>query len=230
VREIVPLEIVVGCDEVNYSPSLAGDCVICALVNVGKKVEGVKDSKLLTLKKRLNLFPLIAENSIFSISIATFKDVEILGIYEARNYAALSALEQVFRLLVKEKVFQNSYRTIKVLIDGHWSREKKEWFKSSLVAATGVSSSVEGVVDGDATVYEISAASIIARVYCDALFEGWNTFFPGYELNTNHGSVTEKHKTTLREKGPSPVHRVKNYGKSWWKSILGEEECQKLEI
>ena len=65
------------------------------------------------------------------------------------------------------------------------------------------------------------AASIVAKVYLDALFEGWDQYWPGYGLNSNHGSPSTQHYTALREKGPTPVHRTANYATEWWRRIIG---------
>jgi ribonuclease HII len=81
----------------------------------------------------------------------------------------------------------------------------------------------KGIIHGDAKVYEISAASIVARVYIDALFEGYDHFWPGFNLRKNHGSPDKVMYKKLRRNAPAPVFRTKGYASEWWKKIMNNE-------
>ena len=63
------------------------------------------------------------------------------------------------------------------------------------------------VVHGDAKDASIAAASILAKVYRDALMRELETQHPGYGLGKHMGYPTADHIQALRERGPSPVHR-----------------------
>ncbi len=54
----------------------------------------------------------------------------------------------------------------------------------------------------------IAAASIIAKVERDAMISAWDPVFPEYGLASNKGYSTPKHLKMLREKGPTPLHRL----------------------
>lgn len=209
---------IIGVDEVNFSPSLAGDCVVCALA-AHKKIEGVKDSKQLTPGQRLKLFGELQENSYYSIAPATINDINQLGIYEARNLAIEnSARSLVNKLKFFGQKFPIARRLIeveKIIIDGYFSKTWILYFQSAIDIQT------ESIVDGDQKVYEISAASIVAKVYVDALFQGYGSFYPGYNLEINHGSPDEKIYEKIRKSGATPIHR-QNYGLGWWKKIYDE--------
>lgn len=209
---------IIGVDEVNFSPSLAGDCVVCAYV-ASKKVRGVKDSKQLTSKQRLKLFEKLHETGSYSIVLATVNDINELGIYKARNLAIEFAIYKLIRKVRANDVYyQGSIE--KVLIDGYF---KKEWLNDLSVVLKiryfGNYIPVECMVNGDELVYEISAASIVARVYADALFAGFGKFYPGYNLERCHGSPDKTMYKKLRESGPTPYHRT-NYGLGWWEKIM----------
>lgn len=207
---------IIGCDEVNFSPSLAGDCVICAYARRPElpKARGVKDSKLLTAEQRLKLFKKLQRGT-FTVVPATVNDINQIGIYKARNSAITSAINGILRKIQYSGRFPAE--EMKVIIDGYFS---DSWLKSfRLLSGLWV----ECLVNGDQKIYEISAASIVARVYADALFAGFGQFYPGYDLEKCHGSPSKKMYAKLRESGPTPYHRT-NYGRHWWEKIMGNRE------
>src|SRR4029077_1523943 len=65
----------------------------------------------------------------------------------------------------------------------------------------------EAIVDGDATVAAISAASILAKTYRDAMMQALDACYPGFELSRHKGYGTPAHLKALRRRAPSPLHR-----------------------
>ncbi len=63
------------------------------------------------------------------------------------------------------------------------------------------------IIRGDAISASIAAASILAKVTRDALLREWDSKFPQYRLASNKGYPTAEHRASLREFGPSPIHR-----------------------
>lgn len=204
-------QMIIGVDEVNFSPSLAGDCVVCALAAV-RQVPGVTDSKQLTHQQRLRLFAALQKASHYCVVPATVNDINGIGIYVARNLAMVQAGGMLLR-----KLQQLGERDAveRFVLDGYFS---KKWL--AMFSGEWLGIAVESIIDGDAKVYELGAASIVARVYADALFEGWGRFWPGYRLERNHGSPDLVMYERLRLDGPTPVHRTE-YGAGWWKKIMG---------
>ena len=186
---------------IDFSPSLAGDCVVCALWYPPDKprVEGVKDSKQLTHKKRVKLFEEIQQRgALYAIVPATVRSINELGIYAARDLAAQTAVFELDRILEREL----GHKADRILVDG----------KYKMITDPRA----EFIVRGDETEYIISCASIMAKVYFDALMEGYESFWPGYGMNKDHGSLSKKHKAALKTQGPSPVHRIGGaYAKQW---------------
>jgi ribonuclease HII len=62
-------------------------------------------------------------------------------------------------------------------------------------------------VKGDGFVASIAAASIVAKVYRDALMRDLHHCYPMYGFARNMGYGTAAHLAALRRFGPSPVHR-----------------------
>ena len=201
---------VIGVDEANFSPSLAGDCVIVALYAI-ERVEGVTDSKKLSKKEHKRLFAELQDKSVYHISLANVNNFPYRGISDSRNFGIIESVHGVLEVLPP-----NWRPTVaRIQLDGNYGKKWMKEFRKSFNPLE-----VDAIVRGDSKIYEIGAASIIARVYADALFEGWNKFWPGYRLNQNHGSPDSAMYEALREKGPSPMHRTRAYAKKWWSRIM----------
>ena len=106
----------IGVDEVNFSPSIVGDCVVCALFPF-EKVDGVKDSKMLSQKKRLELFGAIQETSLYVILPATVNQIINLNITQPRNEAIIWATKMLLELLKSRRISPE-----KVIIDGPFKK------------------------------------------------------------------------------------------------------------
>lgn len=208
---------IIGVDEVNYSPSLVGDCVVCAFTHKDgmRRVKRVKDSKLLTHDQRLKLFEKLQYRSMYSVIPVTVNDINDQGIYYSRNLGITHAVIRLYARMGGVGMVHG--KLDKIIVDGKFSEEWTEYFKFIWLF-----NRVECMVDGDQKVYEVSCASIIAKVYMDALFQGFGSFYPGYRMEINHGSPDKKMYQKIREDGPTPYHRV-GYGKEWWKKIYKNE-------
>lgn len=193
--------LVVGLDEVNYSPSLAGDCVVaaCWLPLDQNILEGVDDSKDLSSAARLRVFTEIVRIGQYCVVPASVADVRTHGIFVARNIAAETAM---FGLACRLRP-----QTIDLVVTDRGIPENLFPKHMRIPGAGRVS-------------YLVGAASIVAKVYVDALFTGYAAYWPGYGLGDNHGNLSDEHLQTLRDKGPTPVHRVDNYGEQWWARIF----------
>ena len=66
---------------------------------------------------------------------------------------------------------------------------------------------LEAVVDGDAHVAAISAASILAKTCRDAMMQALDACYPGFDLAVHKGYGTPAHLEALRGREPSPQHR-----------------------
>jgi ribonuclease HII len=64
-----------------------------------------------------------------------------------------------------------------------------------------------GVPQGDRKCRSIAAASIVAKVFRDGLMQIFDGLYEGYGLARNKGYGTEEHIRSLRERGPTGLHR-----------------------
>ena len=65
----------------------------------------------------------------------------------------------------------------------------------------------EAVIDGDASILSISAASIIAKVHRDAILKGIDAAFPGYGFAKHKGYNTKEHSEAIKKFGITEHHR-----------------------
>jgi ribonuclease HII len=174
--------LVAGVDEAGRGP-LAGPVVAAAVIlDELKPIKGLKDSKVLTEKRREVLFDEIRAKALCcSIAEASVEEIDRLNILHATMLAMRRAVEGL-RLTPG-----------KVLIDGN---------RLPVLRVPA-----EAVVGGDATVQAISAASILAKVHRDRLCLALHDQHPKYGFAAHKGYSTPEHLEALRLHGASPVHR-----------------------
>jgi ribonuclease HII len=172
---------VAGVDEVGRG-SLFGPVVAAAVIlEPTYRIKGLRDSKLLPADRRNVLAERIKEHSIaWSIAAVDVARIDQLNIYWASNLA------------MKHAVRGLSCQPDHLLIDA---------MRLDLECAQ------TKIIHGDALSASIAAASIIAKVFRDALICEWAPVFPEYDLASNKGYSAPKHIKALRELGPSPLHR-----------------------
>lgn len=171
---------IAGVDEAGRGP-LAGPVVAAAAVFAeGFSHPRIRDSKKLSAKTRENLFEEIKRlASSWSIVAVGARRVDALNIREATKLAMSLAVRRVHADLV--------------LIDGNMEID------TALPQRT--------VVGGDDKHVEISAASILAKVWRDRLMVVLDKKYPGYGFSLHAGYPTADHRLAVATLGPSPVHR-----------------------
>lgn len=174
-------KLIAGVDEVGRG-ALFGPVVAAAVIlDPGYRIKGLRDSKLLPPERREVLAKRIREHAVaWSIAAVDVARIDQLNIYWASNLA------------MKKAVHGLNCPPDHLLIDA---------MKLDLACAQ------TAIIHGDALSASIAAASIIAKVYRDALVCEWAPVFPEYDLANNKGYSAPKHIKALREIGPSPLHR-----------------------
>ncbi|NMB09372.1 MAG: ribonuclease HII [Tissierellia bacterium] len=185
-----------GVDEVGRGP-LAGPVVACAVIMPkGKYIDGIKDSKKLSEKKRIILDKAIREEAIaIGIGVVDEKVIDEINIKQATLKAMKIAVE---RLKDKDG---NIIKPDMVFIDA-------EKIDTEIPQVS--------LIKGDDRCYPIACASIVAKVFRDAMFIEYDRMYPGYEFLNNKGYGTKKHREAILEKGIVDIHR-----RSFLKKILG---------
>ena len=171
-----------GVDEVGRG-ALAGDVFAAAVIlDKEKAIDGLKDSKQLSEKQRVNLYYEIKEKALCSsIGMASVLEIDSLNILQA----SLLAMSRAVKAL--------SVQPECVLVDG---LHVPEWNYSA-----------KAIVRGDSKVMAIAAASIVAKVSRDKEMEVMGQLYPRYDFAKNKGYPTQAHLTVLKKVGPCMIHR-----------------------
>ena len=174
---------IAGIDEAGRGP-LAGPVVIgCVIMKPESFIEYVNDSKKVSETKREMLYEKITSEAIaWSTGIIDEKEIDELNILNATKKALTEAID---KLEVKPDV---------ILVDALDKIDTK-----------GIK--YISVIKGDAKIYSISAASIIAKVTRDRIMKEYDEVYPQYGFAGHKGYGTAKHIQAIKEYGICPLHR-----------------------
>ena len=174
---------VAGIDEAGRGP-LAGPVVIAAVIlNPARRIRGLADSKALNREQREKLAPRIRERALaFAIIAIDPGDIDRINILQA----TLMGMTRAARSL--------SLIPTEVLIDGN-QIPRDMCFPA------------RAIVKGDASEPCISAASILAKTYRDAVMTVCDRDYPGYGFAQHFGYPTPVHLERLKALGPCAIHR-----------------------
>ncbi|MCX8023302.1 MAG: ribonuclease HII [Syntrophorhabdaceae bacterium] len=172
-----------GIDEAGRGP-IAGPVVASCVIwqEIPGEKNGINDSKLLTERKRVELFEWIHENAYrVGIGISTQGEIERLNIL----HASLLSMERA--------LMDTGIEPDLLLIDGNYRILSHPESKP--------------VVKGDRRCFFIACASIIAKVTRDRIMDELHDLYPQYNFKKNKGYPTSEHLKAIKRYGPSPVHR-----------------------
>ena len=176
--------IIAGVDEVGRG-CLAGPVVSAAVILNNKiSIKGIRDSKKIPFKERILLSNYIKKNSIFSIGVASIKEIDEINILNASLLSMKRALD---KLKIKPSM---------AYIDGPFTPENLEMESKAFIK-------------GDEKFTCISAASIVAKVSRDLLMIKLSKKHPNYFWHKNFGYGTKDHMAGLRKYGVTEHHRKK---------------------
>lgn len=177
-----------GVDEAGRGP-LAGPVVAaCVVIGPDFRIDHaelalVADSKKLSAKRREKLFSIIKEKTL-AVEIGV---VDNLGIDKIN---ILQASFLAMRRAIKKLKIEPDY----ILLDGGFKIPKLDKPQTA-------------IIKGDATVFCIAAASIIAKVSRDWLMSEIDKKYPQYDFAKHKGYGTKAHFAKIQEHGPCPIHR-----------------------
>jgi len=174
---------VAGVDEVGLGP-WAGPVVAAAVVFPPRTrlIPGVDDSKKLTPARREALAAEIRSSAAgVALGIVEVAELDALGVHDA----GLEAMRRAVRGLAAGPDY--------LLVDARRVPDV-EMGQTSFVRA-------------DAFIYSVAAASIVAKVYRDALMLEMDARFPGYGFGQHMGYGTAAHLEALERLGPCEIHR-----------------------
>jgi ribonuclease HII len=172
-----------GVDEVGRG-CIAGPVVAAAVIMPQGHVPivNVRDSKKLTAKMRAEIYDLILDSvSDFGIGLVTAQEIDEIGIGVATKKA------------MKEAIDSLSIKPDLVLVDA--------------LILENVELAQKAIIKGDESIYSISAASIVAKVYRDAVVSGLDNVYSEYFFSEHKGYGTKKHYGAIEKKGMTSEHR-----------------------
>ncbi|MGD9966457.1 MAG: ribonuclease HII [Hyphomonadaceae bacterium] len=170
-----------GIDEAGRGP-LAGPVVAAAVILPAKgRPRGLDDSKQLTAEARDEMAAKIRAVGAVGIGVASVEEIDALNILRASHLAMRRAFDAL------------PQKPIAALVDGNM--------------APDLPCPVEWVIDGDAIVPLVSAASIIAKVERDRIMNELCAIYPGYAFSKHKGYSTPEHQDALARLGPCAIHR-----------------------
>ena len=143
----------------------------------------IDDSKLLSPARRAELaVSILREASGVGVGLASAAEIDSLNIYRATHLAMVRAVENLPAL------------PDMLLVDGFPIKDVK--YRQM------------GIPQGDQKSRSIAAASIVAKVFRDGLMRVFAGLYEGYGLDRNKGYGTEEHIRSLKDKGPTGLHRT----------------------
>lgn len=174
--------LIVGIDEVGRG-CLAGPVVAAAvLLPADFSDERLVDSKKISEKKRKLLDGVVRANALaFGIGAVDSSEIDEFGIVPCTKKAMMIALEQISVPYDKVIVDAVKLENVKVPLENPFKAEDK--FQC------------------------VAAASIIAKVYRDALMVKHHIDYPDYNWYSNKGYGAKIHIDKIKELGLTPLHR-----------------------
>ncbi len=174
--------LVAGIDEVGRGP-LAGPVVAAAVILPEPcLIEGLADSKRLSESRRIKLDQQIRDEAVaYAVAEASVEEIDSLNIL----HASMLAMQRAAQQLTPQPQL--------ALVDGNRCPQ--------------LAFPARAIVKGDQTEACISAASILAKVYRDALMCDLHLQYPEFGFDKHKGYPTRQHLCALREQGALPIHR-----------------------
>ena len=178
-----PKDLSAGMDEVGRG-ALAGPLLIAVAAFPMKEppIEGIRDSKKTTRKHRERIAGKLVElSSYIGLGWASPPLIDSVGIEEAWQIAAMAALE-------------GAPSFSRLVVDG-------------TVRVRGYCEKQETKVKADSVVWQVSAASIIAKYLRDVDMIDMSSYYPHYGWEKNSGYGTKLHRDGISHHGVTPYHR-----------------------
>ena len=175
-------QLIAGVDEAGRGP-LAGPVAAAAVIlDPGRHIPGLADSKRISATMRETLEGEIKERALaWTVIFVEPAEIDRINILQASLLAMRRAVEAL------------SILPRRALVDGNRCPQ--------------LPCPAEAIIGGDATVPVISAASILAKVARDREMLMLDRLYPGYGFSRHKGYPTAEHLALLRALGPCAIHR-----------------------
>lgn len=170
-----------GMDEVGRGPLFGNVVTACVIMPADPLFEWIDDSKKLSAKRREEVYEQIMQNAVYvGIGEATPEEIDRMNILNATKLAMERAAEKAPATLCIVDAVRDLYLPFPIM----------------------------PIIKGDATSYNVAAASIVAKVTRDRQMVEYAKQYPQYGFDHNMGYGTAEHIAALKKYGPTPEHRM----------------------
>ncbi|MFA5467759.1 MAG: ribonuclease HII [Sphaerochaetaceae bacterium] len=177
------MALICGIDEAGRGPLAGPVCAGAVVLPKDFPFEILKDSKKLSPKRRLEAEKIIKEGALcWSVAWANHKEIDKFNILGATFLAMQRAFKRI------------DMAVDLVVVDGNQTPQ------------LGVA--CYSIVKGDASVFEIMAASILAKTARDRFMIKMDALYPRYGYAQHKGYPTLTHRQACRQWGASPIQRL----------------------
>ncbi len=176
------IKYVVGVDEVGRGP-LAGSLVAAAVIlDPNNRIEGLKDSKQLSHKRRQVLLKEIKEKALaYAYHFVDVETIDKINIYQASKRGMIEAIKKLDII--------------------------PSFILSDAMPLEEIEIPYESIIKGDTLSASIAAASILAKETRDDYMIEMDGIYPGYGFKQHKGYPTKQHIKALNEIGICDIHR-----------------------
>ncbi|GAC1412882.1 MAG: hypothetical protein NVSMB66_3340 [Candidatus Doudnabacteria bacterium] len=196
-----------GCDEVGVGP-VAGPVVAAACVlrpeSIGtrrskhKWYSRVRDSKTVKESELQKLAEEIKKNCYcYGVGIVDAPTIDRINIHRATLFAMKLATEEMLSKLPGDNL--KPCGEVILFVDGR--------FIIKDLAQDSYTIRQQSIIDGDALILSVSAASIIAKVHRDNILREQDLIAPSYGFAKHKGYNTKEHIKAIIENGITEFHR-----------------------
>ena len=176
------IKYVVGVDEVGRGP-LAGSLVAAAVIlDPNNPIQGLKDSKQLSHKRRQVLLKEIKEKALaYAYHFVNVETIDKINIYQASKRGMIEAIKKLDII--------------------------PSFILSDAMPLEEIEIPYESIIKGDTLSASIAAASILAKETRDDYMIEMDGIYPGYGFKQHKGYPTKQHIKALNEIGICDIHR-----------------------
>jgi len=163
-------------------PVSAAAVILPAESSISRRLDGVRDSKLMTAGQRQQWAAVIKDNALaWGVACASNREIDDLGIVPATRLAMLRALERL------------SLPPQYLLID--------------YVRQAVSSLPQKAIIKGDRLCLSIASASVLAKTHRDEIMIAQDRLYPVYNFARHKGYGTLEHRRILASVGGCEIHR-----------------------
>ena len=174
--------VIAGADEAGRGPLCGPVVAACVVLPQESCILGVNDSKKIPEKKREELYDVITKDAVdFSLGIVEADVIDEINILNAARLA------------------------FKKAVDG--LKLTPDFLFTDAITGLDIDIQYESVIKGDANIYSVAAASIVAKVTRDRILKGYDLLYPEYGFAKHKGYATKEHRDAIIKYGALPIHR-----------------------